>query len=329
MKTLKLYARSVPPFLRELSRTPEMLRLREVGMNCGCEYTAFKRFRHLGPYSRYDHSLGAARIVWHFTEDPAQAAAALFHDIATPTFAHSVDFMRGDALQQESTEAGTEKIIRGSGEICRILAENGIEPDAVVDYHRYPIADNDAPRLSADRLEYTLGNLLNYQLRPLGVLRHYYRDLIVRQNESGEPELAFRDVLTAISFAYDALRCSRIYVAPEDRYAMQMLAELLKRALARGVIDEADLLGTEPKLIRKLKNDVLSGREWRAFRAMKEMLRDEAEAPPELRRVIPAKKRCIDPLVAGKGRLSKICPAFQQELQAFLDEDQSGWLCAR
>ena len=46
----------------------------------------------------------------------------------------------------------------------------------VADYHRYPIADNDSPRLAADRLEYTLGNLFNYgfcspeQLRELSPL---------------------------------------------------------------------------------------------------------------------------------------------------------------
>ena len=329
MKPDKRYGERLPAYFDALCAAPEMTRLRDVGMNCGCEYTSFKLFRRIKPYSRFEHSIGTAQIVWHFTADPVQAAAALFHDIATPAFSHSVDFMRGDSLRQESTEAGTDKLILSSKEICRILRENGIVPENVVDYHRYPVADNQAPRLSADRLEYTLGNLLHYRLRAPGFLRSYYLDLTLTQNEDGVPELAFRDILTAIAFGYDALKCSRIYVSPEDRYAMQMLSELLKRALDRGVIGEDDLMGTEPQLIRKLQGDPRSKAEWKRFRAMKRMVTEECDAPVELRRVIPAKKRCIDPLVEGQGRLSAICREFEADLKLFLEEDQSGWLYAK
>ena len=316
------YHADTPAFLKELSQTPELQRLRGVGMNCGCEYTRFPRFRRLKGYSRYDHSLGTARIVWHFTGDPAQSAAALFHDIATPTFAHSVDFLRGDALRQEATE-------RSSPTIGEILHRYDIPTEAVVDYHRYPIADNDSPRLSADRLEYTLGNLENFRLRPPAFLRLYYQFLCVSLNEDGQEELAFSDTATAIEFGFDALRCSRIYVSDEDRYAMQMLSELLGRSLERGFLTEEDLMGTETALIEKLRKNPQSAAEWKAFRSLRQMITEEALAPPELRRVIRAKKRCIDPLVAGKGRLSTICSPFAQELQAFLEEDQGGWLCAK
>ena len=83
---LRLYHAELPAFLTPFLETPELRRLREVGMNCGCEYTAFPRFRNLPAYSRFSHSLGAALIVWHFTGDRAQTLAALFHDIATPAF---------------------------------------------------------------------------------------------------------------------------------------------------------------------------------------------------------------------------------------------------
>ena len=328
MRIGKIYSGSLPGFLKELALTPEMQRLRDVGMNCGCEYTSFPRFRDLKPYSRFDHSLGTAGIVWQFTGDPGQSAAALFHDIATPVFAHSVDFMRGDYLSQESTEAGTEQLIRGSRAIAELLEKHGIPVDAVLDYHRYPIADNDAPRLSADRLEYTLGNLENYRLRQPAALRLYYRDLCVTENEDGQPELAFSDKAAALDFGLDALRCSRIYVSDEDRYAMQRLSELLGEALSRGVLAEADLLSTERKVIGKLLADPRGAEDWTAFRGLKRMIAQEELAPPENRRVIPAKKRCIDPLVRGEGRLSAICPPFAEELRAFLDQDQSGWLCA-
>ena len=329
MRIERFYHRGTPELLQKLCETPQMQRLRHVGMNCGCEYTAFKRFRRLGAYSRFDHSLGTARIVWHFTEDPVQSVAALFHDIATPTFAHSVDFLRGDHLKQEATEEATERTIRGSEEIGALLRAFDIPVEDVLDYHRYPIADNDAPRLSADRLEYTLGNLENYRLRPLTALKLYYSALCVAQNEDGAEELAFTDAASAIDFGFDALECSRIYVSDEDRYAMQMLAELLGRAIRGGVLSEEDLMGTEDALIAKLLRDAQSAAEWKRFRAMKQMVEDEKLAPEAMRRVIGAKKRCIDPFVRDRGRLSQICEPFAEALRDFREQDQSHWLCAK
>ena len=53
-----IYHPTLPPILAELAGTPPLLRLREIGMNCGCEYTAFPRFRQGRSYNRFLHSLG-------------------------------------------------------------------------------------------------------------------------------------------------------------------------------------------------------------------------------------------------------------------------------
>ena len=165
MEHYTMYHKEIPAILSDCAETPCMQRLKAVGMNCGCEYTAFLRFAGLKPYSRFDHSLGVALIVWHFTHDGQQAVAGLLHDVASPVFAHVVDFLRGDYLVQESTEDGTRAIIEADATLQRALTSFGLKTDGVCDYHIYPIADNDSPRLSADRLEYTLGNLLNYRIR--------------------------------------------------------------------------------------------------------------------------------------------------------------------
>lgn len=327
MEHYRIYHSEIPVFLRDYLELPLLRRLRQVGMNCGCEYTAFERFRGLAPYSRYDHSLGVALIAWHFTGDMAQAVAGLLHDVATPVFAHVVDFMRGDYLKQEATEAGTAAMIAGDAALQALLARDGLATGDVCDYHRYPIADNDSPRLSADRLEYTLSNSVNYGLCAPEEARFMYDDLRVDAGEDGQPELAFAHRQIAETFASAALACARIYVCDEDRYAMQRLSELLKRAVERGIIGEADLYTTEPRVIERLLSDGDTAAEWTRFRAMNGMSRAARPGPEGEWRRIFAKKRCIDPLAVGAGRASRFSPAFDRDLAAFLDAPQDYWVC--
>ena len=289
-------------------------------MNCGCEYTAFPRFAGIGRYSRLEHSLGAALIVWRFTRSEAQAAAALLHDAATPVFAHVVDFLRGDYLEQTATESGTARLIRADAALGAALCALGLRTGDVEDYHRYPVADNDAPRLSADRLDYTCGNAVNFGLASREELAEIFADLRVGKNEFEETELVFRDKEKAARFAFLALACSKIYVCDEDRYAMQRLSELLRAALEAGVIEEGDLASTETAVIGKLLSDPACAAGWRAFRAMSRTAR--AERPDERGpwRKIFAKHRRIDPFAEGLGRVSTFDPGFASALDGFMNE---------
>ena len=323
-----LYHPEIPPFLRPYLDTPPLVRLRDVGMNCGCEYTSFPLFLRTRPCSRFDHSVGVALIIWHFTGSPRQTVAGLLHDIATPVFAHVVDFLNGDHLRQESTEEKTEDFIRRCPALLALLERDGLTVADVADYHRYPIADNPSPRLSADRLEYTLGNLWHYGFLNRAPLEDFYRDLTVGIGEDGEAELAFRTLETAEAFTQASLQTSRVYVADEDRFAMQALADLLKAALERHVLVREDLYVTEPEVIERLRADPRSAGDWAAFRQLSRLKvsREKPEEPGW--RSIPAKKRYIDPLVLEKGRVSRLSPETQTMQADFLALDFSVWLRA-
>lgn len=319
-----LYHGDIPPHISEAAKAPAMLRLRQVGMNCGCEYTAFPLFKGLAPYSRFDHSLGVALIVWHFTEDIRQSLSALFHDISTPVFAHVVDFLQGDHLKQEATEGKTGELIAGSPEISALLGKLDLNPCDVEDYHRFPIADNFSPALSADRLEYTLGNAVNYGLCSKKEAGNIYADLYVGQNEVGVPELAFRTYESGCRFGNLALSCGRIYVSNEDRYAMEKLAGILKDAIAKGYLSAESLYSSEPAVIEQLLHSPAADA-WTQFRSCSQILLHSE--PAEGRLQVFAKKRYIDPLINGK-RLSSLSADFYKEVTDFLNEPQDQWLSA-
>lgn len=307
----------MPKFVKIAMNAPEMRRLENVGMNCGCEYTSFPLFRAIRePYSRFDHSVGVALLIWRFTSDVRQTLAGLFHDIATPCFAHVVDFMLGDSMRQEATEDGTREVIQSSKAIQTLLCDLSLTTDDVADYHLYPIADNDSPRLSADRLEYTLGNMVNYGFASRERVKWMLDALTVLSNEEGQAELGFERSEEALAFAVGALETGKIYVSEQDRFSMQMLAELLNRASKEGVISKADLWQDELYLIEKLCRNERFREEWEHYRGYSKVGHGENGV------VVRAKKRHIDPLVRGRGRVSAIDATFADAVSAFLVEDQ-------
>ena len=178
-------------------------------------------------------------------------------------------------------------------------------------------------------MEYTLGNSINYGFCTGKRAEGWYRDLIVGKNEKGQPELTFQTAEAAEDFALTALRCSEVYVSDEDRYSMQMLAELLQDAAVRGVITESDLYTTEPRVISKLLSDDALAARWASYRACREILRSEQPCGEGNWRKISAKKRYIDPVVLHQGRMDAISPVFSEKLRAFLCQSQDVWLLAR
>jgi len=317
MDLSSIYHSEIPSAISEICRSDELVRLKNVGMNCGCEYTGFTHFRHIGAYSRYSHSLGVALIVFHFTGDLKQSIAGLLHDISTPVFAHVIDFLHNDHMHQEYTESKTSEIIRNSKTINSVLQKNGISLGEVDNYHNYPVADNDSPKLSADRLEYTLGNLVNYSFGNTTDVKQLYSSITVGQNEFGEDELMFTDEGCAYRFAKFSLDCSKVYVCDEDRYSMQMLAELIGEAISAGVICENDLYSTEPQVIAKLCSAKVFSQRWERYRSYHTVIAGQA-APETNSRVIYAKKRYIDPYISGKGRVSAVFPEYRDSLNSFI-----------
>ncbi|BCJ99630.1 HD domain-containing protein [Anaerocolumna chitinilytica] len=327
-----IYTKEIPVLLKQLANTTEMQRLSDVGMHCGCEYANFPIYRKAGaPYSRLKHSIGVSMIVWNFTHDIRQSIAGLFHDIATPVFAHTIDFLQGDHLVQESTEDKTLSIIENSKEITELLRLHHIDIADVSDYHKYPIADNDTPMLSADRLEYTLGNGFCVADCKVETLNRLYKDITILHNEHGIEELGFRTINAAKEFIEISLFNSHFFVSDEDRFSMEYLADIIRSAMNSGVIMQEDFYLTEKEVIKKLMKDKRLSKMWMNYTELSAVA-SSTEKPANRYCVnVSAKKRYIDPLVLindSAKRLSELDNSIHENIQTFLNLDFDKWLYA-
>ena len=178
----KILEPQYPYWLNDYINVEELQKQKYISITCGTIYS--KLFESKIFYSSLEHSIAVALIIWHFTHDKKQTLAGLFHDIATPAFKHCIDFLNGDYMTQESTESLTTEIIKNSEKIMKLLKRDNIEIEEICDYHIYPIADNDTPKLSADRLEYSLSNaLFTYELCNTEKIKTIYNDIYVGKNE--------------------------------------------------------------------------------------------------------------------------------------------------
>ena len=129
----------IPEFLIEYANVKEMQRLKGISMVSACEYTKLITYKFF--HTRYEHSLGVALMVWNFTRDKKQTISGLYHDIATPSFSHVVDYLHGDYEKQETTESLTEKIIKNSQDIMKLLNRDNIKVEEIENYHIYQIIE--------------------------------------------------------------------------------------------------------------------------------------------------------------------------------------------
>ena len=317
----KILEPNYPEWLNEYIDTKELLSQQYISVTCGTIYSDL--FESNFFFSSLDHSVAVALIVWHFTHDKKQTLSGLFHDIATPVFKHCVDFLNGDYMIQESTEDLTTEIIKNSKEIITLLKRDNINISEVDNYHFYTIADNDTPKLSADRLEYSLSNaLFTYRLLDLESIKEIYDDIDIQKNEENEIELGFKTKKIARNFVKITSKLSVIYREDRTRYSMQLIADILKRLSNENKISKKDLYELKESEVIDIIDSSKYSNIFNIWKNAKKV-KVSKEEPKNVYYVHHgAKIRYIDPLFNGK-RISKCCKIANKMIENNLAYDMN------
>lgn len=324
---LSVLSPEFPAWLLRYIATPEMQRLSGVSMVNGIEYSSLYSFEHSNTV--FAHSIGVALIVWRFTHDKKQTLAALFHDIANPAFKHVLDFINGDSETQESTEERTSQIIRNSRAIMRQLKRDGILAGEVSDYHLFPLADNDAPNLAADRLEYTLSNgLFLYGAWDIDQVRRFSDNLTVLKNENNIDELGFRDLDVARDFTMNSLPMFEDYRSNNARAILQFYADIIKSMELHDYLTIDDLYTmNEREIIDWILScgDKTISNAFREFQRATSVYGSNAMKKDRYCTSVKTKNRYIVPLVASEDetgtdqRVTELSKTVDRNIKKFID----------
>ncbi|MDQ3151021.1 MAG: HD domain-containing protein [Actinomycetota bacterium] len=243
--------------------------------------------------TRYEHSVGVMNLVARLGGSETEQAAGLLQDVSHTAFSHTVDYVFGD--RQEEFHERIFKTVVERSDIPSILASHGLTWHQLFAPHNLIRVDVPSPLLCADRIDYTLRDLVRFRHISVTEAQAFVESLEFKDNN-----VVIVDKEQAWAFVewYNYL-VSEIFMNPLELYAHDELARIIREGLKLGVLLESDLLGTDDLLVGKLMSDK-NNRLAKLFKELKNTQDIIIGEVSEARRV-HSKARVIDPLVARDG----------------------------
>ena len=240
--------------------------------------------------------------------------------------------MNGDSETQESTEEKTSDIIRNSAIIMSLLKRDGIKLEEVDDYKIYPIADNDTPKLSADRFEYTFASGLTFfRVWELDKIRKMYNNIVITTNEDGVQELTFKDKEVCEEYIDTISKLWPEWVSDKDRTVMQFLADMCKSMNNAGYLTVEDLYTlSEQEVIDRILNceDKYLSDSFKLFQEADKVYESKTPVDEKYCVNVKSKIRYVIPLVQTDNnsvRINQISDTAANQITEYLNYPKDGY----
>lgn len=298
-----------PPLLALLSSAPvrRLARVHQHGMSGLLGLTP--------PVTRLEHSVGALLLVRAAGASVDEQAAALLHDISHTALSHVAD----DAFP--CPKGGSYHEIHKARYVATtclptLLQEVGL-PEEVLDEERFPLVEQDAPHLCADRLDYGLRDAVAFDHLSLDDARAVFANL------TPYPSSTAPDRILALTDTKLALALSRAYVATDaDVWCNPAHADMYVRAgaLIRSLVQEG-----------RMDEDDLWLDDETFWAHMREAAHDEGKKEMDALNTLPAedglrlppgsKVRTLDPDIVVDGKLlplTEVSSTWKEERMAYI-----------
>lgn len=231
------------PLLRDLLASPTVQRLGQVHQ-AGASYLV----RPGRDLPRLAHAVGVMLLVRRLGGSLHEQAAGLIHDVSHTAFSHTVDQVFGDR-DETYHEQYFAQWVRDS-DIQQILDRHAVDAEELLDSERWSLLEQPAPDLCADRVDYTLRDLLHIGWLTASEIGRFLDSLTVHHGQ-----MVTRDLTAAVWFARQYHReVTGLFMDPREAYANARLAQAIRLALDGDVIAPSDLLGTDNELLGRLRD---------------------------------------------------------------------------
>lgn len=271
--------------------------------------------------TRYEHSVGTMLLVRRLGGGVTEQIAALLHDVSHTAFSHVIDHVLDTAERQSYHDQIQARFVAES-ELPALLAAHGYDWEEVVDESLYPLLEQPAPALCADRVDYCLRDALSAGLINRAEVADFLAHLVVVEGRMVVDDVGVARWMGETYMKMDEGSWSNFW----EVGLYEVTARALRVCLAEGVLGLADFEETD---------DVVWGRMRAAEQA--EVRRWIDLIKPETRFVwdetrpdfwVETKIRVLDPevLVGGEvKRLSVVDPAYGYRMRLYRERKGRPW----
>lgn len=251
----------------------------------------------------------------------AEQIAALLHDASHTAFSHVIDYVV-DGHDAQSYHDEMKEHYLAQTELPALLAAHGYDWRPFLDEAAFPLLEQPAPRLCADRLDYFLRDAQALGLADAGQIQFVLESLVV-----GHGRIAVNNLAAARWLGYTFIQADDASWANFREVGLyEVTAQAIRRALALRIIQEADFWLTDAPFWHKLHD----GRDaelqqWLALISPHTQFEWD-EANPTFR--VSTKLRAIDPDVLLDRQmvpLSTLDADFAHHRQEYLQRKQGKW----
>lgn len=200
------------------------------------------------PFSRFDHCAGTMLLVRRLGAPIQEQIAALLHDISHTAFSHVIDFVFDDHSGQSYHEDKKEEFVANS-DIPAIFNRHGMDWRNFMDEAKFPLLEQPAPALCADRLDYFLRDLEFLKLAKRAEVQSVLDSL-----EVVDGRIAVNDINVARWLAYTFIEADRTSWSNFREVGLyQVTAEAIRAAIRDELVGPADIWGSDEALWGKLE----------------------------------------------------------------------------
>lgn len=277
------------------------------------------------PVTRLEHSIGAALLVRRVGGSLEEQVAALLHDVSHTVLSHVVDAAFPKGPRGSFHEDNKARYVATTA-LPSLLEEHGFDThggsEGVLDEEGYPLVEQPAPRLCADRLDYGLRDAVAFGKLSLQHARAVVDNLVAFPSPtSPDRVLALQDPDLALTLARAYGKCDAdVWANPAHVVMYRRTGALILSMVESKRVAEAELWGLSDHDFWAALRDRATPDE----RAMLDSL--ETEVPEGQGLSKRTKIRTLDPDVVVRDSaspLSVVRPEWGVEREAYIRQREA------